>query len=93
MTGSEILNLPMKKNDAKAKTVKDYLRALLSKLWADGESFGGKRPFGNSGWEHDLYQPLLAAGLVKGEIDSDGYIETIDSKAADKLIFEAIAAL
>jgi hypothetical protein len=41
-------------NDAGVGTVKEYLRALLLEVWEKQESFNGKRPFGNSGWEKDL---------------------------------------
>ena len=93
MTGSEILSLPMDENDGGAATIRDYLKGLLSKLWLEGEGFSGKRPFGNSGWDFELYKPLIKAGLVMGKLDGDGYIEDLDNKAADKLIFEAIDAL
>lgn len=45
-------------------TVRGYLRELLSTVWSEGESFDGKRPFGNSGWELDLLVPLAKAGFV-----------------------------
>jgi hypothetical protein len=46
-------------------TVRDYFRLLLETLWDEGEGFSGKRPFGNSGWESDLLNPLALAGFVK----------------------------
>jgi hypothetical protein len=63
-------------------TVRDYLKTLLQTMWEEGEGFSGKRPFGNSGWEYDLYKPLIAAGFIKGKLDSDGYVETVDDKAS-----------
>jgi hypothetical protein len=54
-------------------TIRQYLYALLSTLWEEGEGFSGKRPFGNSGWESDLYSALAKGGYVKG--DSEGYVE------------------
>ena len=36
-------------NDADAENIGEYLKALLSAVWHEGESFSGKRPFGNSG--------------------------------------------
>ena len=89
---NEILALPMDENDADAETIGDYLIELLLSLWHQGESFSGKRPFGNSGWEHELYMPLVKAGLVSS-IDEDGYILDYDRKAADELIEEAIISL
>jgi len=88
-----VLNLPMQDNESGAKTIRGYLKALLRGLWEDGEGFSGKRPFGNSGWEYDIYRALVKAKLVKGKLDSDGCIETVDSKACDKIILAAIKDL
>lgn len=74
-------------------TLRDYLRNLLAVLWNDGESFSGKRPFGNSGWEYDIYSGLITAGLVDGSHDEDGYVERVDRKQADKLVLAAIKQL
>ena len=93
MTGLEILNLPMEENDADASTIKEYLIQLLTTLWAEGESFSGKRPFGNSGWEYDLYKPLVAGGAVSGEIDEYGDLNDVNRKEANRAIFDAIEAL
>ncbi len=51
-------------NDADARIVRDYVKALATKVLQEGESFSGKRPFGNSGWQHDLVQALVNAGHV-----------------------------
>ncbi len=32
----------------------------------EGEGFSGKRPFGNSCWESDLYWPLAKADVIEG---------------------------
>lgn len=79
-----VLDLPMQPNDADAATVRDYLKTLLAKLWEEEESFSGKRPLGNSGWQYDLYKPLVQAGLVAAVDDRD---------AAHKMIADAIARL
>lgn len=104
----QILNCPLGPNDAKAATVKDFLKALLIRLWEEGEGFSGKRPFGNSGWEYPLYLALVKNKLVKGEYstyndgetsydeeDNTSYdeLDSYDEKAANKLIFEAIKSL
>ncbi len=81
-----ILDLPMQGNDADAKTVRDYLKALLSALWERDEDFSGKRPFGNSGWKYDLYLPLVKAGIVGGKLDSEGYIAEVAQAEADEVI-------
>jgi hypothetical protein len=88
-----ILDIEMQKNDANAKTIRDYLKALLTKLWTEGEGFSGKRPFGNSGWEFEIYTALIKAGAVDGKLDQDGYLDKVDDMAANKLIFEAIESL
>lgn len=93
MTPQEILALSMEDNDAKASTIRDYLVSIVAKVWKEGESFGGKRPFGNSGWEHELYKPLIKANLIDGRFDEDGYLEDCDSDAGDRLIAEAIEYL
>jgi len=93
MTGLEVLAIPMKDNDAEATTIKEYLIELLTTLWDKGEGFSGKRPFGNSGWEYDLYGPLVEAGAVPGTLDDEGCISEVDSDKANALIFDAIAAL
>ena len=90
MEHKDILNLPMGENDPEAKTIGDYLRLLLIAVWEQGEVFSGKRPFGNSGWEGELYEPLIRAKVVDGQIDSDGYIDTVDQDEADEIITDLI---
>lgn len=82
-----ILDLPMKQNEAAASTIRDYLKALLVSVWTEEESFSGKRPFGNSGWQFDIYAALISGGAIAGTLGS------IDTDAADKLILSAIASL
>jgi hypothetical protein len=92
-TPQEILNLPLQRNDALAATVREYLTALLKQVWEEAEAFSGKRPFGNSGWQDELYQPLVKAELVAGSLDTDGWLEDVDTQTADRLILSAIDAL
>lgn len=57
-------------------TVKEYFLELLSTLWYEGEGFSGKRPFGNSCWEYDLFNPLVYHGILEGKVvdeEDDGY--------------------
>lgn len=91
MTPREVLLLPVDGNDAGAITIGGYLQARLRGLWREKEGFSGKRPFGNSGWAHDLYVPIIAAGAATGSLDSDGYV--VDRGNADQVIFDAINAL
>ncbi|MFI1197720.1 hypothetical protein ACH4T9_31290 [Micromonospora sp. NPDC020750] len=92
-TARQALALTLPNNDAEAATIRDYLIELLAKVWEDGECFNGKRPFGNSGWEYDLYPPLIAAGLVPGRVGADGNVEDIDDRGASSLIAAAIREL
>jgi hypothetical protein len=50
-------------------TVREYLRILLDTLWVEEEGFSGKRPFGNSGWKYELYEPLVRDGFLPGEVE------------------------
>ncbi len=86
-----IFDIPMQANDADATTVGDYLRALLKYIWTKNDRFSGKRPFGNSGWQYDIYKALIVAKVVAGSLDEMGYVDKLDEEAADKLIIEAIA--
>lgn len=70
-----------------------YLAALLSELWEQEQGFSGKRPFGNSGWQYDLYVPMVRAGLVPGTVDEDGDLDEFNYKPAGELIQRAIAEL
>ncbi|MBN9415998.1 MAG: hypothetical protein J0I12_11205 [Candidatus Eremiobacteraeota bacterium] len=78
-----------KTNDAKAKSIGEYLSRLLCGVLVEQEGFCGKRPFGNSGWTRELHMALVKADVIKGVIDSDGYLDSYDDEAADKLILEA----
>ena len=85
------LSCPMDENDANAKTIKEYLFILLYKLWKEDEGFSGKRPFGNSGWSFELYQPLIKNNIVDyGTLDEDGYVDelpkNIDVFVSDMII-------
>ncbi len=93
MSDVNILDIPMRDNDAEAKTIREYLKVLLAELWREGEGFSGKRPFGNSSWEYDLYDALVRNKAVSGEIDEEGDLGTFDKIAADQMIADAIASL
>jgi hypothetical protein len=88
-----ILDIHLQENDADALTVRDYLKALLARLWEEEEGFSGKRPFGNSGWKSDVNAALVKAGIVTGKLDSEGYVESYDRDKADELIQAAIQSL
>ena len=88
----QVLDLALPDNDSGTDTVRGYLTALLALVWEHEQGFNGKRPFGNSGWQDDLYAPLVRAGLVEGSFDEDGHLEAVDA-AAEQLIQAAIDEL
>lgn len=71
-------------------TIREYLAALLKLVWSERESFSGRYPFGNSGWEFDIYEALVAAGAVDGVLDEDKRL--LDTKDLDRLTADAIVA-
>jgi hypothetical protein len=90
----QLLDLPLMDNDAGAATIRDYLIALLTTLWREEENFNGKRPFGNSGWQHhDVYAPMVLAGIIPGHADEDGDVDDYDDDAAKEQVIAAIEAL
>jgi len=74
-------------------TLREYFKKLLITLWEEGEDFSGKRPFGNSGWQYDVYKSLILAGNIYGEIDEDGYISELDDVQAQQFIIKIIKEL
>jgi hypothetical protein len=93
MTPEDVLKIKMYDNDAGAKTVGQYLMLLLEGLWENGEAFSGKRPFGNSGWQYEIYEALVASGAVSGELDEDGLLDSVDNEEAHKVVLSAIKYL
>lgn len=91
MESKELLKLPMNDEYSGAKTLGEYLKLLLLSLWQFKDEFSGKRPFGNSLWEYDVYICLAEnTNLVGGVKDKDGFWEDIDLNEANKVIFELI---
>jgi hypothetical protein len=88
-----VLDTPMGDNDANADTIREYLITLLATVWDEGEGFSAKRPFGNSGWQWELYAVLAQAGHINGTLDKDGYVDNVDIHKGNLLIRDAIRAL
>jgi hypothetical protein len=84
---------PLGANDAGASTVAEYLRRLLAEVWREEEGFDGKRPFGNSSWQWEVYRPLVQAGFIPGSLDADGYLDDVDDAAAGALVQAIIKSL
>lgn len=74
-------------------TLREYLKELLKVLWEKEDGFSGKRPFGNSGWQYDVYGSLVKAGHLEGTLDEDGYVEDFDDRQAQELVLECIRNL
>lgn len=89
----DILSIELEDTDIGDVTIRQYLFKLLASLWELGEGFSGKRPFGNSSWEFDIYKGLVKEGFIKGSLDDDGYLDDCDTKAGYKLIRELIEYL
>ncbi len=67
-------------------TVREWLTDLLMTVWVEEEEFSGKRAWGNSGWQWDVYPALVAGGFIAGTVDSEGYIDTLDTAAAHAFV-------
>lgn len=88
-----VLDLQFKCGDlGRTVTIREYFKELLLTLWAEEEGFSGKRPFGNSGWQHDVYQALIRAGFIPGQLDEYGCVEQYDRKSAERFVLEQIIA-
>lgn len=90
-----IMKLKMgKSNTAEVGTVGEYLNTLLQQVFLQGEGFSGKRPFGDSGWESEIFYPLVESGLVLGNIykDEDGWedLEIYNHREAQKFLCKLI---
>lgn len=64
-----ILDVPMIDHDTEAKTVGEFMGLLAAAVWKWGESFSGKRPFGNSDWQYYVFASVVEAGLMEAEKD------------------------
>ena len=88
-----ILDIEMQSNDARASTIGEYFRKLAIKVWLLNEGFSGKRPFGNSGWEMEIYIALAAAGVIEGTYSEEfenWEISRQQMNVADELIVKAL---
>lgn len=91
------LDVPMVANDAGVDTVGQYLVALAKAAWGDAYGYEGiKRPFGNSGWKHEVYGSLARANLIERTIayQDEDYIEyDYDNDEAEKVILDVFDTL
>jgi len=82
------LNCPMGRNNASDDqiTIRDYFGILLLTLWNEGDGFSGKRPFGESCWEYEVYKALVTNGFVEGVVDEYGCLGKFDRDTANKIV-------
>jgi len=80
-------------NDAGVRTVGEYLKTLLIKVWREEEGFDGKRPFGNSSWQDEVYVALIKADLLEGRVDPDGFIDYFSYDAGEAFVAAMIEYL
>lgn len=83
---TEILDAHYSFEDCDAGCLRDYFFRLLERLWVEQEGFSGKRPFGNSGWDYDIYKCLVDKGYVLGIINEHGELDNFDMSQANQLI-------
>lgn len=76
----------------KRVSLRQYFKAQLSALWRESDSFSGKRPLGNSGWDWEIAIVLIKHGFIKGEFDRNGDLESYPAEA-DAFIAACIAAM
>lgn len=110
MESRDILALTFFSNDLDEEvTIREWLAAMLTALWEEGEGFSGKRPLGNSGWEYDALPVLIKNGIVDGSvtgavttISQDGTVNEniespeilrFDKKAYNRVMAEAITEM
>lgn len=91
--GHWVLNTPINDADSGATTIREYLIALARIMWQHGEGANGKRPFGNSGWQWDVYAALVKADLIEGTFVEDGGLVEADTDKGDELIADALRVL
>lgn len=90
------LAAPALYTDRPDSSIKDYFRELLLELWAQGETFSGKKPLGGSDWDAGLIASLVECGYIAGEIKKDetgnfdGYSSANAANAKVKRLIEYI---
>ena len=71
-------------------SMRQYFVILAKTVWQEEENFSGKRPWGNSSWQYEIYAEMVRAGMVRGRLDDNGYVDGADIKQADALILAAL---
>lgn len=71
-------------------TIREHLYELFSDLFHQGEFFNSTRPWGNSGWQFDVYTALIREGILPGMLDSEGFLNKCDEDECKKFVIEMI---
>ena len=73
-------------------TIQQWLRELLCRVWIERDDFSGKRAFGNSGWEYDIYRTFIREDVIIGSEDKYGdvVISASERNLADNIILDII---
>lgn len=90
---AEALNVQFSSDAGDDLTVRQYFHALLTKVWNEEEGFNGKRPWGNSGWRHDVIFALVRAGFLEGSVgpfEDQLYLDSGQIDAANDYVFQLI---
>jgi hypothetical protein len=96
MTFDEILKYEYKFRGVDACNLREYFFRLLETLWLEGEGFSGKRPFGDSCWEYDIYEALVEMGAIQGVFDCDKEsgerygLAQVDTKKGNEVVQDLI---
>lgn len=69
--GKYLLTLPVVVMGLGPTTIKELLIAILGRFWKDPEGFRGKRPFGDSGWQSEVFLALVQNGLLSSMNEHD----------------------
>lgn len=88
-----VLNYEYDGWDLEKCTIRHYLVELARQCWIEEDSFGGKRPFGNSGWKTDVCRALQDGGWIDGSYDEEGDLYDIDEEAGNRIILAAFDRL
>lgn len=89
----DVLNFVYSNWDLGECSIRNYLVELAKQCWIEEEGFGGKRPFGNSGWKWHVYFALAEGGFVAGAKDDDGHWEDVDEESAEAIILACFERL
>lgn len=89
----DVLKFVYSKWDLGKCSIRHYLVELAKQCWIEEEFFGGKRPFGNSGWQWDVYFALAEGGFVTGKKDDEGNWTDVDREKAEAIILACFEKL